>query len=184
MILFSEPRPEGAVDLDRSCPVVYLITFACYGCHLHGDPSGSVDRHHNLPGGPLLEADPRLLQAELRSMDQPPYRLNLSRRRTVLDALLDRCRQQEWKVLAAHVRTNHVHLIVEAEARPERIMNDLKSYASRCLNQKGADEPDRKRWARHGSTRWLWKPEHVSAAIRYVVEEQGEPMAVFRAAED
>ena len=25
--------------------VVYLITFACYGCHLHGDPSGSVDRH-------------------------------------------------------------------------------------------------------------------------------------------
>jgi len=116
-------------------------------------------------------------------MGQPPYRLNVTRRKIVLDALLDRCQQQEWKLLAAHVRTNHVHLVVEAEVRPERIMNDLKSYASRCLNRRETDESARKRWARHGSTRWLWKPEHVSAAIRYVVEEQGDPLAVFRAVE-
>ena len=131
----------------------------------------------------MLEAEPKRLQAELRNMDQPPYRLNLSRREIVLDALLDRCQQQAWKLLAAHVRTNHVHLVVEAETRPERIMNDLKSYASRRLNQEGTDEPARKRWARHGSTRWLWKPEDVSAAICYVVDEQGEPMAVFETAE-
>jgi hypothetical protein len=62
-------------------------------------------------------------------------------------------------------------------------MNDVKSYASRCLNQVGLDEPARKRWARHGSTRWLWKPEHISAAICYVVDEQGEAMAVFEAVE-
>lgn len=60
-------------------------------------------------------------------------------------------------------------------------MNDLKSYSSRLLNQTGKDTADRKRWARHGSTRWLWKPEHISAAIRYVVDEQGDPMAVFEA---
>lgn len=131
----------------------------------------------------MLEADPNLLQAELRNMDQPPYRLSSGPREVVLIALRERCLQQQWKLLAAHVRTNHVHLVVEAEARPERIMNDLKSYASRCLNQKGMDEPARKRWARHGSTRWLWKPKHVSAAIRYVVDEQGEPMAVLEAIE-
>ena len=62
-------------------------------------------------------------------------------------------------------------------------MNDIKSYASRSLNQTGLDEPARKRWARHGSTRWLWKAEHISAAIRYVVDEQGEAMAVFEAVE-
>jgi hypothetical protein len=62
-------------------------------------------------------------------------------------------------------------------------MNDLKSYASRCLNRMGLDEPTRKRWARHGSTRWLGKREDVSAAIRYVVDEQGDPMAVFEANE-
>lgn len=60
-------------------------------------------------------------------------------------------------------------------------MNDIKSYASRRLNEMGLDEPRRKRWARHGSTRWLWNPENVSDAIRYVVDEQGEPMAVFEA---
>ena len=60
-------------------------------------------------------------------------------------------------------------------------MNAFKGYASRGLNRLGLDGPDRKRWARHGSTRWLWKDEDVLNAIRYVVEEQGEPMAVFLA---
>jgi hypothetical protein len=61
-------------------------------------------------------------------------------------------------------------------------MNDLKSFASRCLNRAALDPPDRKRWARHGSTRWLWKREDVSAAMRYVIEGQGDSMAVFEAA--
>lgn len=116
-------------------------------------------------------------------MDQPPYELDAMRREVVLAGLRERSQEQHWNLLAAHVRTNHVHLVVEGEARPERIMNDLKAYASRCLNQRGWDEPARKRWARHGSTRWLWKPEHVSAAIRYVVDGQGEAMAVFESAE-
>ncbi|MEK7404649.1 MAG: transposase, partial [Acidobacteriota bacterium] len=94
-----------------------------------------------------------------------------SRREVVLASLLERCSERHGSLLAAHVRTNHVHIVVEAEARPERVMNDLKSYASRCLNRMGLDEPSRKRWARHGSTRWLWKRENVSAAIRYVLEK-------------
>ena len=105
------------------------------------------------------------------------------RREAVLAATLERCTDRQWKVLAAHVRSNHVHVVVEGDARPERIMNDLKSYASRCLNGLGLDKPHRKRWTRHGSTRWLWKPQNVSARIRYVVDEQGDPMAVFEAIE-
>ncbi|MGA2713310.1 MAG: transposase [Bryobacteraceae bacterium] len=85
------------------------------------------------------------------------------------------------KLHAAHVRTNHVHVVVEANVRPELVMNTFKSYASRSLNRRGSDEPDRKRWARHGSTRWLWKDEDVQEAIRYVVSEQGEPMKVYLA---
>lgn len=59
-------------------------------------------------------------------------------------------------------------------------MNDFKAYASRKLNRLGGKER-RNRWARHGSTRWLWKDQDVRDAIRYVVEEQGEAMAVFAA---
>jgi hypothetical protein len=58
------------------------------------------------------------------------------------------------------------------------VMNTFKAYASRSLNHLGSDDPDRKRWARHGSTRWLWK--EVQAAIQYVVSGQGEPMEVYR----
>lgn len=116
-------------------------------------------------------------------MDQPPYGMDRIRRETVLASLLERCADRYWNLWAAHVRTNHVHLVVEAEARPERILNDLKSFASRCLNDRGLDEPARKRWARHGSTRWLWNCENISAAIRYVVDGQGDQMAVFEASE-
>ena len=130
-----------------------------------------------------MEADPKRVLAERRRMDQPPYSMDRSRREAVLAAMVERCSDHHWSLLAAHVRTNHVHMVVEAEVGPERIMNDLKSYASQCLNRLGLDEPARKRWARHGSTRWLWKPQSVSAAIRYVVDEQGDRMAVWEAIE-
>jgi REP element-mobilizing transposase RayT len=179
-------REDGTGDrtaTKRSGRTTYLITFACYGCHLHGDEAGSVDRLHNLPGSRMLEPNARRASAELQRMDQAPYEMDSARREVVVAAVRERCQQQQWRLLAAHVRTNHVHLVVDGEDRPERIMNAVKSYASRCLNRLGWDEPARKRWARHGSTRWLWKAEDVSAAIRYVVDEQGEPMAVFEATE-
>ena len=91
-----------------------------------------------------------------------------------------------WRPTVAcvtHLRSNHVHTVVDAEAPPERVMGDFKAYASRRLNRMRLDEPNRKRWARHGSTRWLWKPQHVSAAMQYVVAEQGEAMSVFESHE-
>jgi REP element-mobilizing transposase RayT len=157
----------------------YFITFACYGDHLHGDESASVDPSHNLPGSRLLDADPGRASAERQRMNQAPYLLDRECRTVVLEALREVCLQRRWSLLAAHVRTNHVHVVVEAEVQPEKVMNDFKSYASRNLNRLLHDGADRKRWARHGSTRWLWKDQDVRKAIRYVVEEQGEPMAVF-----
>ena len=121
--------------------------------------------------------------SEVERMDQCPYHLDRIRRDTVLKAIQDVCQYRGWGLLAAHVRSNHVHTVVEAEIPPERVMSDFKAYASRHLNQIGFDEPDRKRWARHGSTRWLWEPKHVSAAIQYVVAEQGDAMSVFESHE-
>ncbi len=112
-------------------------------------------------------------------MKQAPFWLDRDRRAAVLEALREVCAHRRWSLLAAHVRTNHVHAAVEAEAQPEKVMNDFKSYASRGLNRLVGDGSDRRRWARHGSTRWLFKDEDVREAIRYVVDEQGEPMAVF-----
>jgi len=112
-------------------------------------------------------------------MEQTPYSMDEERRHVVLKSLMERCSERQWSLLAAHVRTNHVHVIVEAEALPERVMNDLKSYKSRRLNQLGFDDAARKRWARHGSTRWLATQEAVLAAIEYVIDKQGEQMAIY-----
>ena len=148
---------------------------------MHGDESGSVDRHHNLFGSPLLDARPQRVTTEHQLMDQAPDFLDQTRRRAVLDAIQEVCTHRHWCLLAAHIRTNHVHVIVEANVPPERVMNDLKSYASRRLTHLGLDERNRKRRARHGSTLWLWKDHDVRSAMRYVIDEQGEPMEVFAA---
>ena len=163
--------------------MTYLITFACYGCHLHGSESGSVDSGHNAPGTPTLATDSARAAAEAERMDQPPYHLDQIRRDAVLEAIQEVCVHRGWSLLAAHVRSNHVHTVVEAETPPERVMGDFKAYASRRLNRMRMDEPSRKRWAHHGSTRWLWKPQHVSAAMQYVIAEQGEAMSVFESHE-
>ena len=112
-------------------------------------------------------------------MDQETYSLDTNRRVTILASLREVCLHRGWRLHAAHVRTNHVHVVVEADVHPEMVMNTFKSSASRSLNHSAIDQPNRKRWARHGSTRLLWKDEDVQEAIRYVISGQGEPMEVY-----
>ena len=57
------------------------------------------------------------------------------------------------------------HMVVTAKQCPERVMNDLKTYASR-------------RWAGHGSTLYLWKAKDVDTAVRCVVYEQGADVGI------
>ena len=95
----------------------------------------------------------------------------------VLEAIREVCLHRRWTLLAAHVRVRHVHAVVQADVKPEKLMNDFKAYASRRLSESG--DPSRKRWARHGSTVWLFDDQSARNAVRYVVESQGVPMAVF-----
>ncbi len=78
-------------------------------------------------------------------MLQDAYVLNEFSRAVVLAAIQRHCTLRGWNLLAAHVRSNHVHAIVESEVQPEKIMNEFKSYASRELNRLGVDYPERKR---------------------------------------
>ena len=158
-------------------PLAFLITFTCYGAHLHGSESGSVDRNHNIFGRRHLAPDPGLLRARAGRMAEPTYALNSARRRLVLVAIRQVCAYRGWMLIAAQVRMTHVHVVVSTDVLPEIPMQAFKAYASRLLN---AHESARiRRWTRHGSTRYLWKTKDVEGAARYVVDGQGEPMAVF-----
>ncbi|MFN0168514.1 MAG: transposase [Bryobacteraceae bacterium] len=112
-------------------------------------------------------------------MKQEAYSLDESRRAIVLAAVQDACAHRQWTLAAAHVRTNHVHCVIDAPREPEFVLNVCKARASRALNEAGLDTPDRRRWSRHGSTRYLWSRDNVARAIDYVVEQQGRELSLY-----
>lgn len=160
-------------------PIAYFITFTCYGTRLHGDERGSVDMRHRVYGSDFLLPNPDWVRRDGQALAQAPYEMDAARRSLVLDAIVAVAKHREWKLKAVHVRSNHVHVVAGAREEPERVMNDFKAYAPRALNAAGMDSRDRKRWTRDGSTIYLWEPEQVETAIGYVLDRQGEPMAVW-----
>jgi hypothetical protein len=84
---------KGAVNGATKCkikpnPLAYFITFSCYGTHLHGHESASVDRSHNQYGAPHLQSDEKRRQLAEEKMNQDQYILDNARARIVLDAII------------------------------------------------------------------------------------------------
>jgi REP element-mobilizing transposase RayT len=117
-------------------------------------------------------------------MQQPAYQMDAEEREIALAAIRQHAEFRGWKMLAAHVRSNHVHLVVAGDSKPERMMTEFKAYTSRALNRRDPAGANRNRWTRHGSTRWLDTENSGRRAIEYTVAEQGQPMAVFQAADE
>jgi REP element-mobilizing transposase RayT len=164
---------------ETAIPLAYFITFTCYGTWLHGGKMASVDNQHNIPETEFLAVNPNREASAKKRLVDTPYLLGSTQRQIVLNAIKEVCMFRAWVLLAAHIRTNHIHFVVHATLSPENIMNTVKAYASRRLNESELNSDRLKRWTRHGSTRYLWKEEEVEATIQYVVHEQGSPMAVF-----
>ena len=151
--------------------VTYLITFCCYGSRVPGEED-VVSRRNNLVVGRCDAPNASFARTSRSAIADGAYTLDSEQRRVVLQAIIGVCQHRGWTLLAAHVRTAHVHTVIAAETTPERVMNAFKSYASRALRCK-------RRWARHGSTLYLWTADAITNAVRYVVSKQGEPTAVF-----
>jgi REP element-mobilizing transposase RayT len=163
--------------------LAYFITFTTYGTWLPGCPKRSVDREHNDFGTPYLDTDAGRENQAREAMSQPPYSMSGTERDIVCRALIELAESRGWQLLAAHVRSNHVHVVIQAERDPGRLMSDLKARASRNLTMAGFGDAERKRWTRHGSTRHLFREEDVEAKIRYTLDEQGERMSWYSSQE-
>ncbi len=100
--------------------------------------------------------------------------LQASQRAAVVEAVRGVCDYRGFHLTAVNVRTNHVHVVVAAGCRPETVLNDFKSYATRRLREQGLLPAHVRPWARHGSTRYLWKERHVELAVDYVLNGQGD----------
>ena len=158
------------IEITHAC--TYLITFTCYGTWLHGDSRGSVDRKHNVPGTPFVPANPERVQSVREEMAQKSVLLNEEHRQVVDQAIRGVCDYKKWNLLAINVRSNHVHIVVTADDKPESVMNYFKRYASKRLHEQHLFSKETTLWTRHGSTRYLNDQRSIDAAIRYVVEGQ------------
>jgi REP element-mobilizing transposase RayT len=159
--------------------LAYFLTFTTYGTWLHGRAPGSVDRQHNAPGTPLLPPSANRENARREQMRQPEYTLDEPRRQVVLQTILEVAQHRRWKLWAVHVRSHHVHVVVTADAKPEKVLIDFKAWTSRRLREAFGEDADRDRWTQHGSTLYLWDDAVVAQKILYVLDQQGEPMARY-----
>jgi REP element-mobilizing transposase RayT len=159
--------------------LAYLITFRTYGTWLHGDVRGSVNRKHRAYGTPLVPSRPFLETAERLQLRHPPIVLDARRRRVVADTVREVCMHRSWVLHALAVRTEHVHVVVSvpADSSPEAAMVTLKAWATRRMVEHRLLAQGVRAWSRHGSTRHLWSLGGLEVACRYVLEEQGPPLA-------
>ena len=113
------------------------------------------------------------------AMRQEQYVLDQVRRQVVLRTVKEVAAHRQWNLWAVHVRSNHVHVVITATCKPEKIMADLKAWCSRRLREACNEPSDRDRWTQHGSTRYLNDENSFHAAVNYVIDEQGEPMELY-----
>ena len=158
-------------------PLGYLVTFTTYGTWLHGDKAGSIWKNKPESNTILIGSEPRLETAEKRRLKNPPFVMHKNQRQQVLEALLEVCAFRKWDAYAIHVRTSHVHSVVCAPVKPEKIISDFKAYATRKLRAIATVTIPSKIWTRHGSTKYLWNREQLSDAVKYVRDQQGKTMA-------
>ena len=74
-----------------------------------------------------LPPDTRRERAMHSAMRQEPYVLDELRRRVVLRTIQEVAAHRGWKLWAVHVRPAHVHVVITAACRPEKVMIDLKA---------------------------------------------------------
>jgi REP element-mobilizing transposase RayT len=155
---------------ENEFPCAYLLTFRTFGTWLHGDKRYSVGRlNHNKYGEPKIQPSVPLMETMAEKTKQSPVVLDKSQRNLVVEAITEVCRFRNYGLKALNARTNHVHSVVSAQIKPEKIVNDLKAYSTRKLRHQWMIEATDKVWSRGASTRYLWKPRHVEAAIDYVL---------------
>ena len=170
------PRPGHTQDSARR-PRACFITFTTHGTRLHGSPDGSIDPQHNRFGEPIPLGNTAIEASSVRRMKGPPVELDSNARDAVQKAIVGVCAHRHWRLLALHVRTKHVHAVVDAGAEPKKVINDFKIYATRRLRTDGLVGAESKVWTRHGSARYVWQDASLSAVMEYVIDQQGVPLS-------
>ena len=111
-----------------------------------------------------------------RALNQPPVKLKSRQRKLVEAAISETCHIRRWCLWVSNVRSKHVHAVVTANCRPDRVMTALKANATRKMHEDNCWNSELSPWAHRGSKRYLWTEQELVNPIVYVREDQGEPL--------
>ena len=104
----------------------YLLTFSTYGSYLPGDSRGSTDRHIG-----CREAEPRLEDHVRKTMIETRFPLEPVSRQAGCTGR-HRGALRAKRMVVGRPQT-HLHIVVDADVAPERILQACKAYATRAL---------------------------------------------------
>jgi len=163
----NDDSPTQQPDWDTFDWYVYFITWTTYGTWLPGDARGWRKRGQGeqIPQ-PLLE------QWCQEQMKGEAVLLQPHDRWTVEDACHEHCQFREWQLLAANARTNHVHVVVAANAAPKTVRDQLKANCTRRLRSQATPLKVERTWTRGGDCEILDTDEDIESAVLYVLEAQ------------
>jgi REP element-mobilizing transposase RayT len=156
-------------------PIAYFITFTTHGTWLHGDLRQSVIRDHGI--SKLLAPNDSMYRQKRDKLKHPPVELYQKQREIVLDTVTSHCVLKQWRLFAAHVRSNHVHTIIQSGHPINDVMMGLKIWATRKLSEGGYCYP--KVWTVGGSKRYIFSDDKLREKIHYVIYEQGAMMQYY-----
>ncbi len=166
-------------------PLAYLITIRTFGTWLHGDERYSVERHgKNIHGTDKIPPNRKLNEVMQGNMRMPSFVFSSEQRPIVETAIRALCEVRKYLLHAINVRTNHVHSVVTAQLKPERIADAFKASATKKLREENLVSRDVRIWSRGRSRIYLWKPRNVEQAIDYVLYSQGDELFVMDEEDD
>ncbi|MCR9295266.1 MAG: transposase [bacterium] len=148
-------------------PIRSLITWRTYGTWLPGEMRGWRKRAggEQLPR-PLLERWCR------EQMTGQAVFLSANDRATVEDACREHCEFRGWHLFAVNARSNHVHVVVAADEKPQKVRDQLKANCTRRLRRQEKPLVTDRTWTRGGDCSILDGDDEIENAVVYVVEAQ------------
>ena len=93
-------------------------------------------------------------------------------RETVEQACREHCEVRGWELKAVNARSNHVHVVVAAHEKPQKVRDQLKANCTRRLRSQSQPLVCERTWTRGGDCEVLSDDPDVEVAVAYVLEAE------------
>ena len=144
-----------------------FITWTTYGTWLPGDARGwRAKSRGNQPPDQELEAECR------ERMKFDPVLLSPQDRATVELACRSHCNLRGWILHAVNARSNHVHVVVTADVKPQTIRDQLKANCTNQLRRQPRPLICERTWTKGGDCSVLFDDESLQSAVSYTLVAQ------------